>query len=38
MQASWLTPGEIFTPFYGRAITNSRRAISDHSASSSPGQ
>jgi hypothetical protein len=22
MQASWLTPSEIFTPFYGRAIAN----------------
>ena len=35
MQASWLTPSEIFTPFYGRAITNF--ILDKHSQMADPG-
>ena len=35
MQASWLTPSEIFTPFYGRAIANF--ILDKHSQVAEPG-
>ena len=35
MQASWLTPSEIFTPYYGRAIAN--LILDKHSQMAEPG-
>ena len=35
MQASWLTPSEIFTPYYGRAIANF--ILDKHSQMAEPG-
>jgi len=35
MQASWLTPSEIFTPFYGKAIANF--ILDKHSQMAEPG-